>query len=180
MKNTVRFIILLWFQICFQNSNRTKIMDFILSSWYLRRKNPIVSIKYITHRMKHTLRVNYSTKIVYSLEDFNFIERISKIYVYCQGCAGKKIFGWARLFSAPTRAHPWNFLLGGRLIYKLFYTKNKCFLLMYYIILFNCRFNFYPPYIISNKYKLYSYIKLIKCRKALNSNKNILINGDMD
>jgi hypothetical protein len=32
-------------------------MDFILSGWYLRRKNPIVSIKYITHRMKHTLRV---------------------------------------------------------------------------------------------------------------------------
>jgi hypothetical protein len=24
---------------------------------------------------------------------------------------------------------------------------------MYYIILFNCRFNFYPPYIFSNKYK---------------------------
>jgi hypothetical protein len=83
LKNTVRFIILLWFQICFQNSNRTKIMDFILSGWYLRKKNPIVSIKYITHRMKHTLSVKCSSKIVYSFEDFNLIERISKIYVYC-------------------------------------------------------------------------------------------------
>ncbi len=33
--------------------------------------------------MKHTLMVKYSTKIVYSFEDFNFIERISKRYVYC-------------------------------------------------------------------------------------------------
>ena len=40
MKNTVRFIILFWFQICFQNLNRTKIMDFIFSGWYLRRKTP--------------------------------------------------------------------------------------------------------------------------------------------
>ena len=40
MKNTVRFIILFWFQICFQNLNRTKIMDFISSGWYLRRKTP--------------------------------------------------------------------------------------------------------------------------------------------
>jgi hypothetical protein len=69
--------------ICFQNLNRTKIMDSILSGWYLRRKNPIVSIKYIRHRMRHTLRVKCSTKIVYSFEDFNFIERILKIYVYC-------------------------------------------------------------------------------------------------
>ncbi len=58
-------------------------MDFILSGLYLCRKNSIVSIKYIIHRMKHTLRVKCSTKIVYSFEDFNFIERISKIYVYC-------------------------------------------------------------------------------------------------
>ncbi len=82
LKNTVRFIILFCFQICFQNLNRTKNMDFISSDWYLRRKKPIVSIKYITRRMKHTLRVKCSTKIVYSFEDFNFIERISKIYVY--------------------------------------------------------------------------------------------------
>ena len=34
-----------------------KIIDFILSGWYLRRKNPIVSKKYIIQRMKHTLRV---------------------------------------------------------------------------------------------------------------------------
>ncbi len=67
LKNTVLFIILFWFQICFQNLNQTKIMDFILSGWYLRRKNPIVSIKYITHIMKHTLRVKCSTKIVYLL-----------------------------------------------------------------------------------------------------------------
>ncbi len=81
MKNTVRFIILFWFQICFQNLNRTKIMDFILSGWYLRRKTPFVSIKYITHRMKHTLRVKCSTKIVCSFENVNFIVRISKIFV---------------------------------------------------------------------------------------------------
>ncbi len=49
-------------------------MDFILSGWYLLRKNPIVSIKYITHRMKHTLRVKCSTKIVYSFENFNLDE----------------------------------------------------------------------------------------------------------
>jgi len=81
LKNKVRFIILFWFQICFQNINRTKNMDFILSGWYLRRKKPIFSIKYITHRMKNTLRVKCSTKIVYSFENFNFIVRISKICV---------------------------------------------------------------------------------------------------
>jgi hypothetical protein len=61
-------------------------MDFILSGWYLRRKNHIVSIKYITHRMKRTLRVKCSTKIVYSFENFNFIGRISKICVYMFMC----------------------------------------------------------------------------------------------
>jgi len=54
-------------------------MDFILSGWYLHKKNPIVSIKYIAHTMKHTLRVKCSTKIVSSFENFNFIGRISKI-----------------------------------------------------------------------------------------------------
>ncbi len=63
-------------------------MDFILSGWYLRTKNPIVSIKYIAHRMKHTLRVKCSTKIVYSFENFNFIGRISKISVYMFMCTG--------------------------------------------------------------------------------------------
>ena len=62
-----------------------------------------------------------------------------------QGCAGKTNFKWARLFSTPP-AHPCKFLLGGRLIYKLFYTKNKCFLLIYNIILFNYRFNFKPAH----------------------------------
>jgi len=28
----------------------------------------------------------------------------SVLMTYDQGCAGKKIFGWARLFSAPDRA----------------------------------------------------------------------------
>ncbi len=63
-------------------------MDFISSGWYLRRKNLIVTIKYITHKMKHTLRVKCSTKIVYSFEDFNFIERISKVCVYMFMCTG--------------------------------------------------------------------------------------------
>jgi len=44
-----------------------------------------------------------------------------------QGRDGKKIFGWARLFSAPTRAHPLNFLLGGRLIYIYFLQKIRDF-----------------------------------------------------
>ncbi len=60
----------------------------ILSGWYLRRKNPIVSIKYITHRMKRTLRIKCSTKILNSFENFNFIERISKICVYMFMCTG--------------------------------------------------------------------------------------------
>jgi hypothetical protein len=47
LKNTVWFIILFWFQICFQNLDRTKAINFILSGWYLRRKNPIVSMKYM-------------------------------------------------------------------------------------------------------------------------------------
>jgi hypothetical protein len=42
--------------------------------------------------------------------------------------------------------------------------KNKCFLLIYSIILFNYRFNLNHAYIISYNYKLYSYIILIKCR----------------
>jgi hypothetical protein len=50
--------------------------------------HPIVSIKYITHRMNHTLRVKCSTKIVYSFENFNFIVRISKICVYTFMCTG--------------------------------------------------------------------------------------------
>jgi len=63
-------------------------MDFILSGWYLRRKTPIVSIKYITHRMKNTLRVKCSTKIVYSFENFDFIGRNSKMCVYMFMCTG--------------------------------------------------------------------------------------------
>jgi hypothetical protein len=63
-------------------------MDFILSGWYLRRKNPIVLIKYITNKMKHKLRVKCSNKIVYSFENFNFIGRISKIWVYMFMCTG--------------------------------------------------------------------------------------------
>ncbi len=47
-----------------QNLNRTKTMDFILSGWYLRGKNPIVSIKYITHKMKRTLRVKRPKTII--------------------------------------------------------------------------------------------------------------------
>jgi hypothetical protein len=44
----------------------------------------------------------------------------------------KKSLGGRGFFQRPTaqpRAHPLNFLLGGRLIYKFFFTKNTCFLL---------------------------------------------------
>jgi len=52
LKSTVLFIISFWFQICFQNLNRAKTMDFALSGWNSRRKTPsFQQNKCIIHRM---------------------------------------------------------------------------------------------------------------------------------
>jgi len=83
LKNTVLFIISFWFQICFQNLNRAKIMDFTLSGWNSRRKN-LCYILY-TWYISFVFYIHgiYPMYVIYSIYTLCMVYILYMVYTEC-------------------------------------------------------------------------------------------------